>query len=93
MKRKIILRSEARHAIGKLGLAREALLDLLLCIYRDVPRDYSWHCQFRAENPLNYEHRLYVTLKTGQDYLLSIEVDDSTLPDHLVIINVECKLF
>ncbi len=87
MSRKIVIPKPISQYIGRLGLSRQILLKLLNHIHVDMPEHYNRFRQNRVLNNEDSQCTWRFVIKDGTiAHLFSFAIDDTTSPDHLIIV-------
>jgi hypothetical protein len=83
-----VVRSPISRAIRSFGLPRGVLLDLLMHIHEGMVRDFESSRHRRmSEDPRCYRYRIAIPDNDGE-HLFVVAVDDTTSPDHLLVVNI-----
>ena len=89
MKRKVVVRPPISRRIRSFGLPRGILVELLIHIHAGIVRDFeSSRHQRLDEDPTCFRYRIAIPEKDGGEHLFVVAVDDTTSPDHLLVVNI-----
>lgn len=88
MLRKMVVSPQVSRRIGTFGLPRVVLLGLLAHIHGDLAREYESTEMPRTDDPRFISHRLIFADSDGVKHRFSLVADDSTSPDHLIVVQI-----
>ena len=88
MKRKVLVFPPVSRAIRSFGLSREILLELMVQIHEGIARDFESSRSHRMDDARYYQHRIVIPNDSGGEHLILLVVDDTTSPDHLMVVKI-----